>query len=130
MKFILEHDPISQPRVRFSKGRVYDPVSAVKKNLKWEVASQMRQKGYLIHLYGPISIHLIFYTKKPNKLAKRLKNTIFWNFKKPDLDNFVKFYLDVLNKIAYSDDRIISRLSAEKIYGDKPSVEITILPLE
>jgi Holliday junction resolvase RusA-like endonuclease len=49
---------------------------------------------------------------------------------KPDCDNIAKFYLDVLNGIAYDDDRQVSCLWCRKIYSDNPRVEIQILSVD
>ncbi len=45
---------------------------------------------------------------------------------KPDLDNLLKFYMDVMNEIAYLDDRLISEIHAKKIYSDNSGIEITL----
>jgi len=46
--------------------------------------------------------------------------------KKPDLDNIAKTILDGLNAYAYHDDAQVVKLSMEKVYGEKPQVEITL----
>jgi len=46
--------------------------------------------------------------------------------KKPDVDNLIKLYLDVLSGIAIKDDNSVSIGSAIKVYSGKPRVEIYI----
>lgn len=129
MHFVFFHIPQGQSRPRFAHNHVYDPLSSQKKTLKWEVVSQMQHKGYLKLHNGPISAEVRVYTKKPKSLSKSKKKNLFWNIVKYDLDNYVKYYLDVLNGLAYHDDKLISELTASKIYSDTPRVEITLYTL-
>ena len=46
--------------------------------------------------------------------------------KKPDLDNIAKIVLDALNGAAYHDDSQVCILRVEKIYGEEPSLKISI----
>ncbi len=46
--------------------------------------------------------------------------------KKCDCDNLAKSILDSLNGVAYDDDSQICKLLVEKIYGDKPRVEVKL----
>jgi len=46
----------------------------------------------------------------------------------PDADNYVKFYLDALSKISYTDDRFIVKLTVEKKLSADPRVELLIRP--
>ncbi len=46
--------------------------------------------------------------------------------KKPDIDNIAKVVLDALNKIAFKDDNLVSRINVEKIYSEKPRIDVKI----
>lgn len=46
--------------------------------------------------------------------------------KKPDVDNLIKLYLDVVSGIAIEDDNCVSLGQAVKVYSSKPRVEIYI----
>lgn len=48
---------------------------------------------------------------------------------RPDLDNIVKFLLDVCNGIIYRDDSLISSMSVKKVYSENPRTEFTITEL-
>ena len=48
---------------------------------------------------------------------------------RPDMDNYLKFYCDVLSEIAYGDDKQITKIIAEKVYSSQPRVEITLEPI-
>ena len=47
---------------------------------------------------------------------------------KPDIENSVKGVLDALQSVAYCDDRQIVSLTARKVYGDRPRLEIVLSP--
>ena len=46
--------------------------------------------------------------------------------KKPDIDNILKSIFDALNGYAFADDVQIVKVVAEKVYADKPFVEVMI----
>ena len=76
-------------------------------------------------LEGPIKAELKFYEKRPkshyrtgkfsNMLKKGISNI---NTSKRDIDNFVKFVLDSLNKKMYLDDSQIFEIICGKYYSD------------
>lgn len=45
---------------------------------------------------------------------------------KPDLDNISKSILDALNNVAYDDDSQVVNLTACKLYGEIPRVEVVL----
>lgn len=50
---------------------------------------------------------------------------------RPDADNIVKLLLDVCSDLEmWPDDAVVADLHVRKLWGDKPSVRITIEPLE
>jgi len=48
------------------------------------------------------------------------------HIKKPDVDNLIKLYLDVLSGTALNDDNAVSIGTAVKVYSSRPRVEIYI----
>lgn len=48
------------------------------------------------------------------------------HIKKPDVDNLIKLYLDVISGIAIKDDNAVSIGTAIKLYSITPRVEIMI----
>lgn len=57
-------------------------------------------------------------------------NGTYYHIVKPDVDNILKFYLDVLNKIVVKDDNQVVEVRARKIYSSKPGVHLRIIPVE
>jgi len=132
MMLVIEHIPIAKARPRFANGRVYDPQSREKIKAKFELASQMRDKRILRYQGCDISFYLTAHMPKPKSWSKtRLKSVEGKSAGgKKDCDNIAKFYLDVLNGIAYDDDRQVSCLWCQKVYSDNPRVEIQINSIE
>ena len=81
-----------------------------------------------------LKIQFVFHIKRAKshfrtgKYANELKPSApIYHTKRPDIDNYVKFYLDCMNKVVYLDDSQVIELSAKKIYNDKESfTEIVI----
>lgn len=132
MKFELPNEPISQQRPRLSKWGVYNPQAKQKQAAKWRIAEQMVAGGHIKAPEGPIEVNLRFHMPVPRSLRSEAANALEgqWCFKGKDVDNLAKFALDVLNKIVYEDDRLVSKLTCEKIYSQEPRVEIEVNQLE
>ena len=64
----------------------------------------------------------------PESLSKNKKNALLFTpyDKKPDCDNLAKAILDSLNELAYKDDKQITYLSIEKIYGMENKIEVDL----
>lgn len=65
---------------------------------------------------------------RPKSHTKR-QQASDWKTTKADSDNIAKLVGDAANKIVWLDDAQIARLVVEKIYGDKPRMEVTIKEL-
>lgn len=133
MYFKFEHTPIPKQRPRFSKknGAIYDPQSKELKECKSEAKQQMASQSAEMALESPISFEMTVSKAIPNSWPKKRKETLLNKscISRPDLDNYLKWYADVLNEIAYDDDKCISESYAKKIWSDTSKVEILITPL-
>ena len=122
-------NPIAKKLPRFSKHRgfvqCYDTQDKDKEKLKSFLKLELKKYNNL-PLKNPVSINFIFYV--PPTASKYLQN--LWYpllcMSKPDIDNYIKFYLDVLNEIAWTDDKQIFYISAVKRYDLQPRTEITM----
>lgn len=128
----MNHKPRPKIRPRFGKRNgkhvTYDPQSSEKRALKWHFANQMRENDFKMLSGDPLSIEVLCYCSIPNSLSQAKKTALEGQLciKKPDLDNYLKEYLDILSGIAYPDDNIICRIWCEKRYSKNPRVEIKI----
>ena len=123
---------IAQKRHRFARGFVYDPSSKDKK-----IAIQQIKEQFISNIFYPggpftsaLRIKFVFHIKRPKahfrtgKYSNELKKTApVYHIKRPDVDNYVKFYLDVMqmDKTVYLDDSQVIEIYAKKEYDDKES---------
>ena len=128
-KFEIDFPPTSLKRHRHTKfgGHTYDPSAKEKKEFVNKLSGLLPQPP----LKKPIKAELYFYEKRPKshyrtgKFSNELKtNAPKFNVVKKDIDNFVKFVFDSLNKIAYDDDSQIYELVCGKYYTDKDDAYI------
>ena len=134
MYFFLEGKPKAKPRPRFNTrtGRAYTPNKSEEQQAKFEIGKQMREKGFSKPAKQPLQLELTSFIQLPQSWSTAKKKRFYGQpcTTKPDLDNTIKFYCDVLNNLAYEDDAQITRLISEKIYSDKPGIEMLITPIE
>lgn len=134
MHLVIDQKPIAKARHRhFTRGdRVitFDPQSVDKNAAKSLFANQMRGNGDRSFTKQALSMELMVYSQIPQSLSKVKQSALEGQPKitKPDLDNYIKFYSDVLNEVAYEDDNQITRIWSEKLYSARPRVEIIIQP--
>lgn len=129
MRFYFSGKPVAKSRhksYRTIKGiKSYDPQSDVKNFDKLRAKSEMNEKGLKTLTTGPLHVELTVGIPYPKKFNRAQKNA-FFVCTRPDIDNYVKYYLDVLNQIAYKDDALVSSITAKKIYSEKPFTEIEV----
>ena len=68
----------------------------------------------------PISIDLKFFMPKPRTVKREYPSVA------PDLDKLIRAVLDGLTAIAYIDDGQVVKISAQKAYGERIGVEISV----
>lgn len=135
MFFRFDEIPIAKARHRtFRKGtklKTVDPQSEEKYNSKWKFKKTMIEKGYLKAAEGPLHVNMTLGIAQPRSWSQKRKNMLLGAFctSTPDIDNYFKYYLDVMNGIVYHDDKQIASLTGKKIYSEKPFVEIKVTPL-
>lgn len=116
-----------QKRHRHSRGRMYDPSAADKKQF---LQLCMRQHAPY-PLLGALRCRLMFTFVRPKShlTTKGVlrKGAPVLHVYKPDSDNLAKFVLDALNGTYYHDDSQIYDLSVQKRYGDVDSVLVELL---
>ena len=135
VKLIIPGKPIALKRHRSTRsGKMYDPSSKDKQQTWLQIARHKPRKP----LTGFISLKMTFYMPRPKshyrtgKYSHILKANAPRSFHsvKPDIDNLVKFYSDVLamNEGFYVDDSQICALAAIKVYSweNNPRTEVTI----
>lgn len=84
----------------------------------------MLLKSQLEPMDGPLELIVTFFMPIP----KSTKQSPFSPcFKKPDLDNLLKFILDALTGIAFHGDQQVVSIFAKKLYSDEPRTTILLM---
>ena len=128
VKFTIYGKPMTKGRPRFTKqGFAYTPKETVNyENLiRLEYQNQVGE-----YFQGKIEMHICAYFEIPKSTSKKrreqLKDETHYYDKRPDYDNICKVVTDALNKVAYSDDGQIVKMTVEKKYSERPRVEVEI----
>jgi Holliday junction resolvase RusA-like endonuclease len=140
MKLIIPGMPIAKARPKFCRRGMhlqpYDPQDDIKKNIKNSLYEFIHQKihedaqfsyeFYKINEAQALIIHFDFFF--PVMSTKKISPWFLdYHIYKPDLDNLDKFYLDILSKEIFPDDKQVVELSSKKFFSKKPRTEINIM---
>lgn len=125
ISFTVPGEPKGKGRPRISKYGVHTPKDTVMyENLVKMVCP------YSDMLEGELVAEIIAFYTIPNSTSKKKREQMLKcqirPTKKPDIDNVIKAILDSLNGIAYKDDSQVVKVTAMKLYGDIPRVEVMI----
>jgi len=126
MRYEIKIHPKPKARPRFSaSGHAYTP----KETQEYEKAIRLaigNPKPY--EKWAIIGIEFMFaLPKAATKREKQMVETYgkIQMHKRPDIDNLVKSVLDAVNNgVLVSDDSIICRLTATKVYGQEDKITI------
>lgn len=127
IEFKALYPPTSLKRHRHTNfGHTYDPSAKEKKEFIEKIRQFLPEKP----IETPIRVDLKFYEKRPKshyrsgKFSDLLKESApKYNTSKRDIDNFVKFVFDSLNKKMYIDDSQIFELTCGKYYSNTKDEE-------
>jgi len=138
----IEPEPYARPRksrkleLAGKANPFYNPRDKYKRKLKKEIEKQLKEKYKDFQIIdGEVQLEIEValippkkYTESKNKW-KLLVDRIINPTVRPDIDNWSKPIMDVLNKLVYQDDGQITDLHATKIYStlDHPYINIRII---
>ena len=131
-KFFWEAKPATLERARKSwkSNRLYIPAATrkAKKEMVAGIVEEMNNPSEPIYGKGvPVVVEARFYMPRPNYDFKGNKRGFWYQLKKnvpccrphtPDIDNLLKFALDVMNGLVYADDRQVVKAVAYKLLDD------------
>ena len=130
MIITLDGEPISQTRMKFSSrggfGRIYDPREKQKTAIKAIIRQKFAGFDSFIHPRISFIFHLPVLKSLSKKEKERLSSGMIKHEKKPDVDNFLKLYLDCLDGIAFDGDQKVSLGPCLKLYHPEPKTIIFI----
>lgn len=128
---IIPGKPIAKKRPRFARrGKfvtTYSDQETEEGRVLWEIKN--RWKLPIID-DAAIAITFHFFIPIPKSTSKKNIDKIMSGLiratKKPDLDNYQKFYLDCMNQVVFRDDSQIWSIGASKVYAKEPCTEIIL----
>jgi Holliday junction resolvase RusA-like endonuclease len=130
MKIIIPGIPIAQIRMRYSGrngiGRIYDPREKEKKKLKNVIKNIFADNKHFINPHISFIFHMPIPRSIPKKFLSLYNSGLFKHPKKPDVDNFIKLYLDCLDGICFEGDQKVSLGDSLKVYHPEPKTIILI----
>lgn len=135
MKYQFNIEPVQQQRPRATRMgagiRLYDPKKT--KDFKNEV-KRIAKSFKATPIDDPCKIIVTFYRSNQKNVSKREieRREIGKSLpsKKPDLDNYLKSFLDALTGVMWTDDNLICEISAKKRYSINPRIELEIINLK
>ena len=108
---------------------MYDPNHKDKNQIWLQIAKHKPKQPFV----GDLMVKVIFTIPYPKKFYRTgkyrhlLKDNIpEYVSVRPDLDNYLKLLLDVLNRGYFVDDSQVVKLQAEKVYCRKGKTEVVI----
>jgi len=134
IKHTFEIAPVEQVRPRAARMRnnnrivLYDvpKVKLFKQTIGVEASLSYRQPP----LKGALKVSIAFY-RPINKSASKKQSLLQASKQalpvvKPDLDNYIKSFIDALHGIYWDDDNQICHIDARKFYSVTPRIEIMV----
>ncbi len=129
MKLIIPGEPIAQTRMKYSSrggfGRIYDPRAKEKNALKI-LLKELYQDVMLEHPHLSFVFHMPIPKSIPKKLLEEYESGFLKHEKKPDVDNFVKLYLDCLDGIVFDGDQKVCLGPCVKLYHRQPETIVFV----
>ena len=126
VKFKIPTKAVAKQRPRLGKsGKIYTPNNTKVFEQICKLAYGNRYKFETEY----IKMSIVFKFEVPSSYSKRKKQQALEGIIRPtkaDIDNYIKSVLDGLNNVAYTDDRKVVAIFAEKIYADKSEVIVEI----
>lgn len=129
-KFEIYEKAIGKERPRYSAKthRMYTPTRTSTFEGKVKNAFLAKYNTQTEPTGKPVEAIIKIQFAPPESLNKKKKNTLLFTpyDKRPDCDNLAKSILDALNGLAYKDDKQITYLSIEKLYGEENKIEVDL----
>lgn len=125
LSYVLDGKPIPLLRTRYGKNKVWDSQKEIK---LLQGITLSKQHGNNPPFSGTLSLNITFFFQTPQSLSQKKKNILLGKFhtSKPDIDNLVKFILDIGNSILYKDDSSFAEIYAKKVYDTNSRTEFII----
>lgn len=129
MKIVIPGVPVPQIRMRHARRgnfvTTYDPKAKEKDEIR-----EILRKSDRGDIYSFPRVSFLFHMPIPESIGKRKREGYETGFlkhdKKPDVDNFIKLYLDCLDGIILQGDQKVSIGPCIKVYHKEPKTIVWI----
>lgn len=130
---LIDGPATAKGRPRMTRaGFAYTPAATRKYEAFGRLAAQQAMDGRA-PIAGPVRLVALVELPIPRSWSRRKTNDAITGdlrpTTRPDLDNYVKSALDIINGVVVADDSQIVELDAKKRYGLDPKVVLTVIPL-
>ena len=129
LKLTIEGNPVAQKRHRHHRWGVYDPSGTDKQKIIKQMSNQYKK----FYTEKPVYIQMYFHIQRPKshfrtgKNSKLLKKSSpLFKTTTPDLDNYIKLYMDCLKNIWKDDSQVIKITSSKDWVEKNPFTEISV----
>ena len=119
INFFVDGLPVPQGSMKVIHGRVIHNKGSELAAWRSAVALTARAKGARPSP-DPMTIELKFVMPKPRTVKRHYPSVA------PDLDKLIRAVLDGLTAVAYIDDGQVVSIMAEKAYGERIGVDVTV----
>jgi len=137
VSFFVPGEPVAQGRPRMTtingRPRMFDaPKSANYKALVAMLASkEMDGREPMVR---PVEVTVTIYKAVPQSWSKKRRMLALSGqirpVGRPDIDNYIKAVFDGLNQIVFQDDRLVTKVTATKMYSTTPGLSVVAKELE
>ena len=112
----------ARPRVISKDGKTwaYTPGGTVRTEAL--IRQSLMRLGKKFDAKVPLKLRVTFYREKPKSLPKKVKYPVT----RPDLDQYLKLFLDACQKYIFPDDAAIVSVEAYKRFGSPPRIELML----
>jgi Holliday junction resolvase RusA-like endonuclease len=130
---IISGEPVAKGRPRMTRrGFAYTPAKTRKFEAHGRLAAQMAMNGRP-PIEVPVRLELLIELPVPASWSRRkAADAITGDVRptsRPDVDNFLKSILDMINTIVVVDDSQVVEVYAKKKFGTAPKMVATISPI-
>ena len=119
IKFIVDGQPIPQGSMKVINGYVIHSQGSALAAWRSAIGLSAKAAGAKPHL-EPVEIDIVFTMARPRTVTRSEPSVA------PDLDKLIRAVLDGLTAVAYRDDGQVTRITASKIYGERPGVSVSV----
>lgn len=128
---VIPGKPIAKKRPRFARRGNFVTTYSDQETEEGRTLWEIKQHWEINPIGNPMKVFCLFVLPIPASTSKKrteeMLNGMIRHIKRPDTDNYLKFYMDCMNQVVFLDDSQVWDLRGQKVYGTEPK---TVIELE